>query len=196
MGDLRCFRLRTRYAFRALRLSAIVFWIVLGKLDMRFIDGLLFICNIHIIPGMKPTIFAIAIVLPNPEDVKQILGVLRPETDRELPNIWGLPAGAAKEGEMPEETVRRIGIEKLDTEIEPVSQVGIKSHDRDTYELILMVIRVKLIGDRPSVASAKTNGTKYVAQKWVTDYSIFVHGAKMGSICDRIFLESQEICWE
>ena len=117
---------------------------------------------------MKPTNFAIAVVLPNPKNEKEILAVLRPPEDTSLPNIWGLPAVMVKNGEMPEDAVRRVGKEKLDTEIEPVSQVGIKSHDRGEYELILMDVKAKLVGKEPSVTNATTTGIKYVEQSWVS----------------------------
>lgn len=145
---------------------------------------------------MKPTKFAVAVVLHNPENEKEILIVLRPPDDENLPNVWGLPATTAAEGEMPEDLVRRIGKEKLTTTIEPTQRVGIKSQDKGTYELVLMDVEARLVGGEPSVVDALTAGTKYVEQKWVTDYSVLIPGAKEGSVCDRIFLESQGIGWE
>jgi len=145
---------------------------------------------------MKPRKFAIAIVLPNSQDAKEVLAVLRPPTDESLPNVWGLPAVLVKEGELPEDAVRRIGKEKLATDIEPVSFVGIKSHNRGNYELILMDVKARVVSKEPNVQEAVTTGTKYVEQKWTSDYSIFIPGAQKGSVCDRIFLESLNINWE
>lgn len=45
------------------------------------------------------------------------------------------------EGELPEDAVRRLGVEKLTTNIEPVSYLGIQYADRGEYELILMDIK-------------------------------------------------------
>lgn len=145
---------------------------------------------------MKPTKFAVALAIENPKNESEILVVKRSPDDDSLPNVWGLPATSVKGTELPEEVTRKIGQEKLGTQVEPKSFVGIKSADRGDYELILMDIRVKLVGKEPNVKEANTTGSKYVDQKWTSDFSILVPGAKLGSICDRVFLESQGIDWE
>lgn len=144
---------------------------------------------------MKPTKFAIAVALENPANNKEYLVVQRAPDDDSLPNIWGLPATSLKSNELPDEMVRRIGREKLGTDIEPISNLGVQRSERDTYELILMDIKSKLIGQEPDVTNADTSGSKYVDQKWTSDFSILIPGAKKGSLCDRIFLESQGIDW-
>lgn len=111
-------------------------------------------------------------------------------------DVWGLPAVLIEEDELPEDAVRRTGKEKLATDIEPVSSVGIKSHDRGSYELILMDVKARIVGKKPNIQQATTTGTKYAEQKWTSDYSIFIPGAQKGSVCDRIFLESLNINWE
>jgi len=144
---------------------------------------------------MKPVQFAVALVVPNPKNEKEVLAVLRPPTDLKIPNIWGLPAVVVKEGELPEDAAIRVGVEKLSSTVKPISYVGIQSMDRGEYELILMDIKVKLTGPEPSVTNAPTTGTKYVDQKWTSDYSIFIKSAQEGSVCSRIFLQSQGIDW-
>lgn len=59
-----------------------------------------------------------------------------------------------------------------------------------------MDIRAKLIGSEPDVHNANTTGSKYIDQKWTSDFPILVLGAQQGSLCDRDFLESQDIDWE
>jgi len=145
---------------------------------------------------MKPTKFAIAVALINPNNASEVLAVKRPANDDSLPNVWGLPAIVPKDGELPEDAVKRLGVEKLATEIEATSYIGIKRSDRNTYELILMDIETELKGVEPSVKDATTTGTKYVDQQWTSDYSIFKEAAIKGSLCSRIFLESKEISWE
>ena len=145
---------------------------------------------------MKPIKFAVSLVIYNPKNKNEILAVLRPTNDDSLPNIWGLPSTSVKDGELPEEAAKRVGKEKLATEIELVSRVGIKHSEREHYELILMDVEVKIIGKDPSVKDAVTTGTKYVDQKWTSDLSIFLPGAKLGGICSRILLESKGIDWE
>lgn len=145
---------------------------------------------------MKQTKFSIALAIENPKNEAEILVVKRSPDDDSLPNIWGLPATSLKGSELPEEIVKRIGQEKLGTQVKPKSFIGIKSIDMGHYELILMDIRVKLIGNDPDVHKANTAGSKYVDQKWTSDFSILIPGAQQGSLCDRIFLESQNIDWE
>lgn len=144
---------------------------------------------------MNPTKFSIAVVVINPNNPTEVLAVKRPPTDDGLPNVWGLPAITPKDGELPEDAVKRLGIEKLATEIKAISYIGIKYTERNTYNLILMDIQVDLVGKEPSVQEATTTGTKYVDQQWTSNYSIFKEAASKGSLCSRIFLESKGIAW-
>lgn len=145
---------------------------------------------------MNSTKFSIAVALINPNNASEVLAVKRPVNDDNLPNVWGLPAITPKDGELPEDAVKRLGIEKLATEIGATSYIGIKRADRNTYELILMDIQAELKGREPSVKDATTTGTKYVDQQWTSDYSIFKEAAAKGSLCSRIFLESKGMSWE
>lgn len=144
---------------------------------------------------MKPTKFSIAVVLLNPENSSEFLAVKRPSDDDNLPNAWGLPAFTVKNGELPEEAVRRLGIEKLATNIEAVSFIGIDSVEKDEYNLILMDILAKLKGEQPSVNRAVTSGTKYIDQQWTSNYDILKEAASKGSLCSKIFLKSKGLTW-
>lgn len=144
---------------------------------------------------MKRTNFSIAVVLLNPDNREEVLAVKRPADDDSLPNVWGFPATTVDKGELPEDVVKRIGREKLSTDIIPVSYIGIKRIEREDYELILMEIEASLKGKNPSVENSKTEGTKYVDQQWTSDYDIFKEAAVKGSLCSRVFLESRGISW-
>lgn len=144
---------------------------------------------------MKPKKFSIAVVILNPDNPSEFLAVKRPPDDDSLPNVWGLPAFTVKNGELPEEVVKKIGFEKLATDIEAVSFIGIDSIERDTYVLILMDVQAKLKGPQPSVGKATTSATKYVDQQWTDNYDILKEAASKGSLCTRIFLESKGISW-
>lgn len=124
------------------------------------------------------------------------MAVKRPADDDNLPNVWGLPAVSVKDGELPEDAVRRVGIEKLATEIKPVSYIGVMRADRGDYELILMDIKAELVGKEPSVHDAATAGTKYTDQQWTSDYSLFKEAATKGSLCSRVFLASEGLSWD
>jgi ADP-ribose pyrophosphatase YjhB (NUDIX family) len=144
---------------------------------------------------MKEIKFAVAVALYNPRNPEEVLAVKRPDTDNDLPGVWGLPAVVVKAGELPEDAVRRLGLEKLSTNIEPVSYIGIQHADRGDYDLILMDVRAELTGDEPSVVQAPTMNTKYTAQQWTSDYAVFNEAAAKGSLCSRILLTSRGIDW-
>jgi ADP-ribose pyrophosphatase YjhB (NUDIX family) len=136
---------------------------------------------------------SVASYLLNPRNEKEFLVIKRPSDDDVLPNLWGLPAVTLKRGELPEQAVARIGIEKLNTIIEPVSFLVIKSTERKDYELILMDIKTRLVGPEPMVANAKTKNTKYVDQKWTSDLNLLKKSASKGSLCSQILLDVNNI---
>lgn len=145
---------------------------------------------------MKQTKFAIAVALYNPDNPSEVLAVKRPADDDSLPNVWGLPAVSVKDGELPEDAVKRLGLEKLSTDIIPVSYIGVMRSDRRDFELILMDIKSELRGTSPNVRNANTTSTKYVDQQWTSDYSVFIEAAKKGSLCSKIFLSSKNVNWD
>lgn len=145
---------------------------------------------------MKPIRFSIAAVVRNPSNPKEILAVKRDPNDKSFPGVWALPAVTIKESELPENAVRRIGSEKLNTDINPVRLVGVGSANRGEYESVMMDIEAELVGGEPAVKDAVTSGSKYVDQKWTSDYSIFIDAAKQGGLCDRVLLKSKGIDWE
>lgn len=121
------------------------------------------------------------------------LAVRRPPDDRELPDVWGLPAVTLGAGELPEQGLRRIGTEKLGAQIQPTRFLGIKSADRGDHELILMDIEAQLVGETvPDVARATTSGTRYVEQLWTCDTELLRPAAAQGSLCSQILLEATQ----
>ena len=149
-----------------------------------------------ILHSMKNTKFSIAVVLINPNNSDEILAVKRPHGDNSLPGVWGLPAVTVEEGELSEAAVKRLGVEKLATQIQAESYIGIQYDERADYGIILMDIRATLVGDEPAVENAQTSKTKYVAQKWTSDLSIFTEAAAKGSLCVRILVESKDVSRE
>ena len=142
---------------------------------------------------MKPIKVAVAVLLTNPESENEFLIVKRPPDDDYLPNVFGLPAVSIVGEELSEDAVRRVGKEKLCTDIEPTGFYGIKSTDRETYTLILMDIEAKLAGEEPDVTKAKSENTTYTEQKWTGDLSLLKEAASKGSLCSQIVLDKNGV---
>lgn len=119
-----------------------------------------------------------------------LLAVRRPLDDDSLPGIWGLPAVTLKEGELPEEGLRRLGVEKLNVTLEPRRLIGIKAADRHSCQLILMDIEAVVVEGTPAVRAATTDATRYIEQQWVEDLGIFAEAAANGSVCAQVLLEA------
>lgn len=144
---------------------------------------------------MKPTKFSVAVYIVNPDNKQEFLIVKRPPDDDMLPNVWGLPAVTIEQDELPEAAAKRVGKEKLNTNIESVSFIGIKRVDRGDYDFILMDIKAKLIGNQPSVKEATTGHTKYIDQKWTSDLQTLTEAASKGSLCSQIILDTNNISY-
>lgn len=135
--------------------------------------------------------FAIAAIVINPVDGSKFLVVKRPPNAKSLPDVWGLPAITLGQEEKPEIAVIRLAREKLNTQIDFVGCLGLRTVDRGEYELTLMDIVARLAGREPSVWKTLTDNTKYVDQRWTNDLSLLQEAASKGSVCSRILLESQ-----
>lgn len=139
----------------------------------------------------KPVKFSVAAVIRDEDG--RFLAVRRPPDDDRLPNVWGLPAVTLIDGELPESAVSRIGREKLGVGLRPKRFLGVQSADRGDYELILMDIEARIVEGEPDVHLATTSATRYVDQRWTADLELLVDAARRGSLCSRIFLESNQV---
>ena len=140
--------------------------------------------------GDRATRCSVAVVIRRGAD-GFYLAVRRPFQDEQLPGLWGLPAGTLERGELPEQAVRRIGLEKLGVRIEPSRFLGIKSANRGSHELILMDIEATLEEGNPDVHSAVTTRTRYIDQQWTDRLELLQEAADRGSLCCQIFLAAE-----
>ncbi len=141
---------------------------------------------------MKPVKYAVSFILRNNKE--EILVVKRPEDD-ELGGVWGLPATTLDDGELPEHGVKRGGMEKLSCGIEPVKFIGATSMDRKDYTIHMMDFEARIVKGAPDVSKA-TRGTKYVDQKWTSDFDVLIPACMKGSAYARIFLYKTGFCKE
>lgn len=65
------------------------------------------------IDEIPKAIHAVALVIRSPEDRNKVLLVLRPQGDKELPGIWGLPATTCQSMESEDMAALRIESQKL-----------------------------------------------------------------------------------
>jgi ADP-ribose pyrophosphatase YjhB (NUDIX family) len=137
------------------------------------------------------TRFAVAVAVKRGGDV---LAAKRPSSpDEELPGLWGLPAVTLRPGELPDDGVRRLGLEKLGARLRPVRVIGNGRQSRAAYLLDMTVYEAALDGDPvlpPLSAPADVNVTRYDAIDWLPAES-FREAAQRGSLCCRVFLEAE-----
>jgi ADP-ribose pyrophosphatase YjhB (NUDIX family) len=118
-----------------------------------------------------------------------LLAVLRPdEPGEELPGVWGLPATTLRDGEAPEDGVRRLGREKLGVVLTPLRAIGHGEQSRAGYTLRMIVYEASLAGE-PRLPPRDVNAgvTLHDALDWLPDAS-FRNAAYQGSLCCQVLL--------
>jgi hypothetical protein len=124
--------------------------------------------------------------------LQEFLVVKRPDDDPDLGGHWGFPATTLKQGELPEEAVKRICREKLGCDCDTKRFLGIMFQKRNSYNIFLMDIETETVPNSiPDITKANSKGTKYVEQKWSRDPNDLMSSAKLGSCCSSIFLTDQ-----
>ena len=124
-------------------------------------------------PDPKPAKHSVAVLVVQNDN---ILTVKRPENDDELPGIWGLPAGTCRQGELPEDVVRRIGREKLGVRLEPIGLLLTGTQERPAYVLKMELFEARMEGV-----------PKHREWKWAPR-SVLRDGQVRGSLCCHLAL--------
>ncbi len=136
-----------------------------------------------------PTRHAVAAALRRVDGL--VLAVRRPdEPGEELPNIWGLPAVTLLEGETEEEGIRRLGAQKLGTELTPLRQLAEGEQQREDYVLHMTVYEASPGGEL-TLPPRRPNSevTLYEHADWLP-IEAFDEAAERGSLCCKLFLEA------
>jgi ADP-ribose pyrophosphatase YjhB (NUDIX family) len=136
---------------------------------------------------MKPIKNSISYVIYNQES--QFLVVLRPESDKELPNVWGLPAGMVQQGEAFEDAVSRSLKEKLGVEGKIIKLIGEGSTEREDYVLFMKLYQVEITKGAPKVPQPVSGITQYKELRWGVPSDLDEASSK-GSLCSRLYLNS------
>lgn len=139
---------------------------------------------------MKPAKNSISYVIYNKEGSKFLI-VLRPDSDKELPNVWGLPAGMVNLEEDFEDAVHRSLKEKLGVEGKIVKLLGEGSIDRDDYTLMMKLYQVEITQGKPTVPQQVSGVTQYKELRWGLPNDLLEASSK-GSLCSKLYLKSLE----
>jgi hypothetical protein len=126
---------------------------------------------------------SVSVVIDGPGGV---LLVRRPDQDRDLPGVWGLPAVTLGPGETAEDGVRRAGREKLGVELSPVRPLG-EDGSMTGWE-------ARVVAGAPSVPQPCAN-TQYSELRW-GDLAELAPAARQGSLCSRVLLRARGLDWE
>lgn len=131
---------------------------------------------------------AISFAVWRPGHADEVLTVLRPPADTELPNVWGLPAGRVRAGEPWEDAVRRAGREKLGVRLDIGRELARGTRERRDYTLEMRLFQATISQGRPSVPQPYPDLTQYVAWRWAQADAL-KPAAEKGSLCSRLYLQ-------
>lgn len=134
---------------------------------------------------------SVALAIRDPDRPRAVLAVRRPHDDPELPGIWGLPAATLRPGESWEYALRRAGHEKLGVTLAPVRELRRGTAPRKGYTLEMRLYEARILQGEPRVPQPHPDVTQYSALRW-TDARDLEAGAAAGSLCCRLFLETEK----
>lgn len=137
----------------------------------------------------RPEKESVAVVIRNPARHDQVLTVLRPEEDDDLPNVWGLPAATLRPGEDWAAAVRRVGLEKLGVQLKVGDEMQHGSVERRNYRLDMRLYEAEIEKGTPFVPQPDDAVTQYRQWKWGTGMDL-EPAAKRGSLCCKLYLRA------
>jgi len=121
----------------------------------------------------KPVKRSVAVFIRNGS---QILSTRRPDSDDELPGVWGLPAGSFRGDETLPDLIRRIGMQKLGVRLDPVRKLTEGTQARSAYILHMELWEASMVGV-PS----------HPEFRWASADTL-VPGCAVGSLCCELAL--------
>jgi 8-oxo-dGTP diphosphatase len=137
--------------------------------------------------------YSVAMVIRDAED--RFIAVKRADDDESLAGVWGLPAATRRNGETDEGAVLRAGREKLGVAVKVLRLVGTDRIERQSYTLQLSDYEVAIVSGAPMVPQPDKTVSQYTALQYTKDLDLLVEAAQRGSLCSRIFLDSENYSW-
>jgi ADP-ribose pyrophosphatase YjhB (NUDIX family) len=140
----------------------------------------------------RPEKESVSIVIRNPQDENMVLTVLRPATDEDLPNVWGLPAATLRPGETWEDAIKRIGLEKLGVQLKVGKELQRGSAERRNYRMQMRLFEAFIEKGTPFVPQPDQAYTQYTKWKWGRGEDL-QPAAQRGSLCCKLYLREAGI---
>lgn len=129
----------------------------------------------------KPIRHAVSVVVVN--DKGETLFALRSPSKSEFPLVWSLPSHFVKVDENFEDTVRRIGRNKLGAELEPLKLLNEGYGERPEFRLFMHVFLGKVTTGNPCISS-----DDFAELKWSEPNKQLSSMERMGDCC-RLYQE-------
>jgi ADP-ribose pyrophosphatase YjhB (NUDIX family) len=140
----------------------------------------------------RPQKESVAIVVRNPEKENAILTVLRPPTDEDLPNVWGLPAASLRPGESWETAIERLGLEKLGVQLRVGEELQRGATERRNYRMEMRLYEAFIEKGHPFVPQPDDAVTQYAKWKWGNAEDL-QPAAQRGSLCCKLYLREADV---
>lgn len=120
---------------------------------------------------MKPLRKAVAVVIT--DDSKKTLFALRSKNKKTFPNTWSLPSFFVRGDESFEDTIKRVGKEKLGVKLGNSQLLREGEFERENYILHMHLFSVKLLEGVPQALSQSYDVTFEKAQIQLTKMEKF-----------------------
>ena len=147
----------------------------------------------HALHARTPVKRAVALAIPRPADPSQVLVVLRPDDDEDLPGIWGLPAASLRPGETEEQGAVRVGQQKLALAVRLGRRLSQGAQVRGSETLTMSVFQASISGEPviPPLVDTDPGVTFYTSWRWAGPEAL-EEGARRGSLCCQLFLKFRQ----
>lgn len=132
----------------------------------------------------KPIKHAVSVVIEN--DKGQTLFALRSPNKSEYPLVWSLPSHFVNNNEGLEETVIRVGQNKLGVTLEPIKLLNEGYGERPEFKLFMHVFAARVIAGNPHIHS-----DDFIELKWSDSVTQLSTMNIMGDCC-RLYKEYLE----
>lgn len=122
----------------------------------------------------------------------RVLAVKRPaDEDEPFAGMWGLPAATVGEGETAEETVRRLGRQKLGMTLEVVREISRGTQPRGDGELSMVLFEARAEeSEAKLVREWDAKGVTYYTKWRWAEADAFLPAAEAGSLCCQLYLDA------